>query len=125
MMSDLTALERIVNKINAQYGTENFLPAECMYQDGEYYIKAFGKIIWDTSNSDARSPNTVEGLVFLELNRMVLTPLFIKTLESMKEELSSILNNSPHLTENEWTRDMVSQEILGHIEDEIHFFKGL
>jgi hypothetical protein len=124
-MSELSRLERIVNKINAEYGTKNFRPAECIYQDGQYYIKAFGKVIWESGNDIDENESSIEVCTWIYINKYILASIYTKQLEMLREDLSSILSNSPHLTENEWTRDMVSEEILTHIENEINFYEEL
>uniref|UniRef100_A0AB39AJE0 Uncharacterized protein n=1 Tax=Vibrio phage P018-4 TaxID=3229728 RepID=A0AB39AJE0_9CAUD len=84
---------RIVDKINDQYGTKHYLPAEYIWQDHIHYVKAFGKIVWDSDNCDATSESTITHLVYREINKYVLVNVWKEQVEYMKDEIIWKLND--------------------------------
>lgn len=82
---------RIVDKINDQYGTQHYLPAEYVWQDHVHYLKAFGKIVWDSDNCDATSESTIEHLVYREINKYVLVNVWKEQVKCMKDDILGIL----------------------------------
>lgn len=84
---------RIVDKINDQYGTEHYLPAEYIWQDHVHHVKAFGKIVWDSDSCDATSESTIEHLVYREINKYVLVNVWKEQVKCMKDDILGILED--------------------------------
>ena len=82
----------IVDEINNNYGNEHFLPAEYIYQDNTHYVKAFGKFVWDSANSDATSPSTIKHLVYYTLNNRILANVWKSQTEYLKDEIEHIMH---------------------------------
>lgn len=83
----------IVDKINDQYGTEHYVPAEYVWQDHVHCVKAFGKIVWDSDSCDATSESTIEHLVYREINKYVLVNVWKEQVRCMKDEIIWKLND--------------------------------
>jgi hypothetical protein len=77
----------IVDNINDQYGTAHYLPAEYIWQDHVHYLKAFGKIVWDSDNCDATSTSTIEGLVYRYINNYILVNIWKEQATFFKDEV--------------------------------------
>ena len=84
---------RIVDKINIQYGTEHYLPAEYLWQDHVHHVKVFGKIVWDSDNCSAKSESTITRLVYREINKHILINVWKEQVNCMKEEVLWKLND--------------------------------
>lgn len=82
---------RIVDKINDQYGTEHYLPAEYVWQDHVHYVKAFGKIVWDSDNCDATSESTIYYLCDQYIQKYILVNIWKQQVDCMKDDILGIL----------------------------------
>ncbi|WNO47327.1 hypothetical protein [Vibrio phage vB_VibM_10AMN] len=84
---------RIVDKINDQYGTEHYLPAEYIWQDYVHHVKAFGKIVWDSDSCDATSESTIYYLCDRYIQKYILVNIWKQQVECMKDEIIWKLND--------------------------------
>lgn len=100
----------IVDELNETYGSSHYLPAEYLFSDGVHHVKAFGKIIYDSSNCDATSPNTIKHLAYRVLNLYVLSPIWKQQVECMQDDLSHMLANESNSLKGS-VRDYFEEEL--------------
>ncbi|MCP3685071.1 MAG: hypothetical protein GY861_20610 [bacterium] len=89
----------IIDEINKLYGSEHYLPAELIWSDDTFFVKTFGKIVWDSDNCGAKSPNTIKHLVFHAMNKEILNKVWLCQAAYIQEEVMHLLNTSNDLKE--------------------------
>lgn len=77
----------IVDKINDQYGTTHYLPAEYIWQDHVHCVKAFGVVVWDSENCNATTASTIEHLVYRYINKYILVNVWKEQATFFKDEI--------------------------------------
>jgi len=80
-------ISSIVDRVNDQYGTEEYLPAEYLWQDNEYSIKVFGSVAWSTISCTATSHSTIECLVYDYINKYVLRKVWEEQVKFLRDEI--------------------------------------
>ena len=107
---------QIVNKINDQYGTQHYLPAEYIWKDNIHYVKAFGKIVWDSDNCDETSVLAIEHLVYDEINSYILVNIWKEQVECLRDEILWKLKDSE-------VEDDLYESFEGYFENELAMLK--
>ena len=110
-MLQVKTLIEIVDEINNLYGNEHFLPAEYIYQDGIHYVKAFGKFVWDSDNSDATSDDAIKHLVYYVLNNHILVDVWKSQVDYLKGEVEYILHTEAEEVSSDKVLDFLREEL--------------
>ncbi|CAH9014702.1 conserved hypothetical protein [Vibrio phage 496E54-1] len=89
----------IVDEINELYGSEFNSPAVVLWADGVFCVETFGKIVWDSDNCSATSPNTIRDLVFYNMHKEILNKIWQQQLEVIKDEVLYYVNKREDVKE--------------------------